>query len=209
MLRCPLSRRIEFDWIIRRRWADGFVRRLADIVFAVSSIKRLRDVMTPSRLRRLQADYDKVLMTFTDHPFIKLVQSQGEPPEKYMFEFQVKSLIPSVGNENAIGMTHRAEVFLPMDYPRRPPFCRMTTPVFHPNIDPAKICIGDHWMRGPVAFATGRAHRRDAVLSELQHQEPAERPGGGVGGTEHRTAPSGEDRSERGAVNAPCAGQNY
>ncbi len=35
-----------------------------------------------------------------------------------------------------------------MDYPRRPPFCRMITPVFHPNIDPQKICIGDHWSAG-------------------------------------------------------------
>ena len=24
----------------------------------------------------------------------------------------------------------------------------MITPVFHPNIDPAKICIGDHWSAG-------------------------------------------------------------
>jgi len=43
---------------------------------------------------------------------------------------------------------HQAEAFLPIDYPRRPPFCRMTTPVFHPNIDPQKICIGDHWSAG-------------------------------------------------------------
>ena len=28
------------------------------------------------------------------------------------------------------------------------PFCRMLTPVFHPNIDPQKICIGDHWSAG-------------------------------------------------------------
>jgi hypothetical protein len=31
---------------------------------------------------------------------------------------------------------------------RRPPFCRMITPVFHPNIDATKICIGDHWSAG-------------------------------------------------------------
>ena len=104
--------------------------------------------MTPSRLRRLQSDYERVLTTFNDHPYIKLVQSQGEPPEKYTFEFHIKSLVPSVGTENTVGTMHRAEVFLPMDYPRRPPFCRMTTPVFHPNIDPAKICIGDHWSAG-------------------------------------------------------------
>ena len=24
----------------------------------------------------------------------------------------------------------------------------MVTPVFHPNIDPQKICIGDHWSAG-------------------------------------------------------------
>jgi len=24
----------------------------------------------------------------------------------------------------------------------------MTTPVFHPNINPQKICIGDHWSAG-------------------------------------------------------------
>jgi len=24
----------------------------------------------------------------------------------------------------------------------------MITPVFHPNIDPQKICIGDHWSAG-------------------------------------------------------------
>src|SRR5262249_29167510 len=64
----------------------------------------------------------------------------------YIFEFHVPALVP--GEENEIGMLHRAEVFLPMDYPRRPPICRMITPVFHPNIDPQKICIGDHWSAG-------------------------------------------------------------
>lgn len=24
----------------------------------------------------------------------------------------------------------------------------MITPVFHPNIDPQKICVGDHWSAG-------------------------------------------------------------
>jgi ubiquitin-protein ligase len=24
----------------------------------------------------------------------------------------------------------------------------MVTPVFHPNIDPQKICVGDHWSAG-------------------------------------------------------------
>src|SRR5438128_769306 len=36
----------------------------------------------------------------------------------------------------------------PLDYPRPPPQCRMLTPIFHPNIAPHAICIGDHWSAG-------------------------------------------------------------
>lgn len=100
------------------------------------------------RLRRLQADYERVAAAFSSHPHIRLVSAEGNPPEKYVFEFRLDGLVPEGDDAFAPGSTHRAEVFLPMDYPRRPPFCRMTTPVFHPNIDPQKICIGDHWSAG-------------------------------------------------------------
>lgn len=104
--------------------------------------------MSIARLRRLQADHQKVQAVFCTHPFVRLVAAEGNPPEKYTFELLVPGLVPSPAGHHTIGSTHRAEVFLPMDYPRRPPFCRMTTPVFHPNIDPTKICIGDHWAAG-------------------------------------------------------------
>ena len=96
------------------------------------------------RIRRLNADYEKVQAVFQAHPFIRLMQVEGTPPEKYTFAFQVQSLVPTTDDQFVAGAEHRAEVFLPMDYPRRPPFCRMITPVFHPNIDPQKICISDH-----------------------------------------------------------------
>jgi ubiquitin-protein ligase len=56
----------------------------------------------------------------------------------------VEGLVP--GGEAGLrpGATHQAELFLPLNYPKRPPFCRMMTPVFHPNIDPQKICKGHH-----------------------------------------------------------------
>jgi hypothetical protein len=37
------------------------------------------------------------------------------------------------------------EVNLSLGYPRRPPHCRMLTPVFHPNFDATSVCIGDFW----------------------------------------------------------------
>jgi ubiquitin-protein ligase len=40
------------------------------------------------------------------------------------------------------------EITLPLHYPRTPPQCRMLTPIFHPNIAPHAICIGDHWSAG-------------------------------------------------------------
>lgn len=101
-----------------------------------------------ARLRRLNADFEMVRRIFSDHPYIRLVNTEGTPPEKYTFALQVQGLVPTGDDAFAPGALHEAEVFLPVDYPRRPPFCRMTTPVFHPNIDPQKICIGDHWSAG-------------------------------------------------------------
>lgn len=107
--------------------------------------------MTGPRLRRLAADHERVRSLFSQHPYIRLVSAEGEPPERYLFELRVKGLVP-VGpeadgafREDAL---HRMEVYLPLDYPRRPPLCRMRSPVFHPNIDPQKVCIGDHWSAG-------------------------------------------------------------
>ncbi len=104
--------------------------------------------MSQARLRRLRADFQQVQHVFGEHPHIRFVAAEGDPPEKYTFEFHVRSLVPAANDQTMMGEVHRAEVFLPLDYPRRPPFCRMITPVWHPNIDPQKICIGDHWSAG-------------------------------------------------------------
>ncbi len=101
-----------------------------------------------ARLRRLQSDYEQAVAAFGNNPRIRLVSADGTPPEKYVFAFNVKSLVPLNDEDFTYGSEHRAEIFLPLDYPRRPPICRMLTPVFHPNIDPQKICIGDHWSAG-------------------------------------------------------------
>lgn len=104
--------------------------------------------MTPSRLRRLNADQEEMKAAFTGHRHIAVVATEGEPAERYLVEFRLRSLVPDTNLGQLVKSVHRAEIFLPLDYPRRPPFCRMTTPVFHPNIDPQKVCIGDHWSAG-------------------------------------------------------------
>src|SRR5262249_7096174 len=55
----------------------------------------------------------------------------------------------SEGGEAAeTGSEHRLEIPLPLGYPRDAPMFRMLTPVFHPNIAPHAVCIGDHWTAG-------------------------------------------------------------
>ncbi len=103
--------------------------------------------MSTVRLRRLQADYDKLLDYVHRHPRVKLVQAQGTPPESYQLEFQLRSLRMK-DDEIQVVQDHLVEIHLPRNYPRTPPQCRMLTPIFHPNIAPHAVCIGDHWSAG-------------------------------------------------------------
>jgi ubiquitin-protein ligase len=103
--------------------------------------------MSTVRLRRLQADYEKLRAFLGRQPRIRLIQTQGSPPERYQLEFQIKGLREVDEKLQAVA-NHMVEIALPLSYPRLPPQCRMLTPVFHPNIAPHAICIGDHWNAG-------------------------------------------------------------
>lgn len=103
--------------------------------------------MSMVRLRRLTADYEKLQAYAARHPRVRLVQANGDPPDRYQIEYRLKSL-RMVNDELQEVTDHLVEVTLPLRYPRLPPQCRMLTPVFHPNIAPHAICVGDHWGAG-------------------------------------------------------------
>jgi len=81
------------------------------------------------------------------HPRIEVEGVSGNPPDLYRIILEVRSLREE-GNGIVVADRHRLEVALPGGYPRDAPFCRMLTPVFHPNIAPHAVCIGDHWSAG-------------------------------------------------------------
>ncbi len=103
--------------------------------------------MSTVRLRRLQADYEKMRDYVNRHPRLQLIQAEGTPPERYQLEYRIRSLRQS-DEDLAMVKSHMVEITLPLSYPRMPPQCRMLTPIFHPNIAPHAICIGDHWSPG-------------------------------------------------------------
>lgn len=103
--------------------------------------------MSSVRLRRLVADSQKLRAFVMRQPRVRLIQAEGNPPERYQLEFHVRSLRQVDGELKAVNR-HLVEITLPRNYPRTPPQCRMLSPIFHPNIAPHAICIGDHWSAG-------------------------------------------------------------
>jgi ubiquitin-protein ligase len=100
------------------------------------------------RTRRLQADEKQMSEAFAGSEMIKVKPLAGDPPEAYQVEYSVRSLERGRGGKPVARDTHVVEIRLTSDYPRLSPQCKMLTPVFHPNIDPTTICVGDHWTAG-------------------------------------------------------------
>ena len=99
------------------------------------------------RLKRLRADAERVHQCFDAHPLIRVVEALGDPPERYRFALAVRGLA-ALQDAVVEKDSHLVEVYLTLSYPRQAPQCRMLTPVFHPNIAPHAVCIGDHWSAG-------------------------------------------------------------
>jgi ubiquitin-protein ligase len=108
--------------------------------------------MDDIRLRRLQADYESMRYLVRVNPKVQVESVSGSPPTLYRLTLNVRSLREQAGSLTYVD-THRVEIRLPLGYPRNAPVCRMLTPVFHPNIAPHAICIGDDWSAGEALDA--------------------------------------------------------
>jgi ubiquitin-protein ligase len=103
----------------------------------------------PPRVRRLKADAEQMRQAFDHFPLIKIRSMLGDPPDVYEIEYYVKGLERIPGRKEPFERNyHTVEIKLNSDYPRMGPACKMLTPIFHPNIEPASICVGDHWTAG-------------------------------------------------------------
>jgi ubiquitin-protein ligase len=93
------------------------------------------------------ADAQQVARVFADYPLIIVHGVAGQPPETYHVDYAIRSLELKKGKP-VPREHHRVEIQLTADYPRLAPKCKVLTPIFHPNIDAATICVGDHWTAG-------------------------------------------------------------
>jgi ubiquitin-protein ligase len=101
------------------------------------------------RARRLKADADQMMRRFRDCDWVKIRSASGDPTDTYEIEYKISSIEQGKSAEKPVPRElHVVEIKLTGEYPRTKPLCRMLTPVFHPNIDTATICVGDHWTAG-------------------------------------------------------------
>ena len=107
-----------------------------------------RPAKVPMRTRRLLADAQAMAEAFRDFPLIHVTPMAGNPPETYRVEYSVHGLERGKDGKPTPRERHSVEIQLSSEYPRVSPHCKMLTPIFHPNIDPATICVGDHWTAG-------------------------------------------------------------
>lgn len=99
-------------------------------------------------IQRLTGDWLGIQRALNNHPRLQLLGAAGNPPQRYHILYRIKGLAEKPDGTLFIQDEHIAEISLMRGYPRQPPVCRMLTPVFHPNIAPHVICIGDHWSAG-------------------------------------------------------------
>jgi ubiquitin-protein ligase len=112
------------------------------------------------RERRLEADHR--LMAELAATGKLSFQFEGIPPERYVIDLHVAGFGRNADGLPELRETHTFEVYLPVDYPRRPPLLEWLTPIFHPNILPPErhgaVCIGSWTASESLADLCLRLH---------------------------------------------------
>lgn len=116
--------------------------------------------MSP-RSRRLLSDLrqmDELLARGDQVAF----RTDGDPPELYHLMLSGHGLALDDDGRLMVRNSHRCEVYLHLDYPRRPPVVTWLTPVFHPNIlGPERnggVCLGSWSAAESLADLCTRLH---------------------------------------------------
>lgn len=106
---------------------------------------------TNIRYKRLKADYEKLNKLQERSPFVRILETQGNPPEVYRLALSCRGIREVKSNGAVIySEDHRLQIKLPHNYPGCIPEFQMLTPVWHPNISGGTICMGHEGDRGYV-----------------------------------------------------------
>ena len=89
--------------------------------------------------QQIAEDYEQLKDLLELYPHIFIVKTDGQPPDNYEIEYNLRGYIKEEDNTVTISQTHRVRISLPFGYPHFAPIAKPLTPIFHPDIDPAAI----------------------------------------------------------------------
>jgi ubiquitin-protein ligase len=89
-------------------------------------------------------------------------RTEGNPPDVYHVMLDGLGLAVSGDGKLMVRNLHRCNIYLHLDYPRRPPVVTWLTPIFHPNIlGPERnggVCLGSWSAAESLADLCTRLH---------------------------------------------------
>ncbi len=99
--------------------------------------------------QQLAEDFAQLKDFLELYPDIVLLKAEGEPPDNYEIEYDLRGYSRDAGGNITITSDHRVRISLPFGYPHFAPIAKPLTPIFHPDFDPAAIRIADQWQKNP------------------------------------------------------------
>lgn len=94
---------------------------------------------------QLDEIYKQLKEHFLSHPVISVTPTKGDPPEQYEIVYTLRGFCKTGEGEIVESLNHKVELAIPFGFPHFPPSCKPKCDIFHPDFDPAAICLGDFW----------------------------------------------------------------
>jgi tetratricopeptide (TPR) repeat protein/ubiquitin-protein ligase len=95
--------------------------------------------------KQLEAIHQELSERFSGDPVITVTPLDGDPPEKYEITYNTTGLYKDDSGTIQERGSHTITISIPFGFPHFPPSCKPKSSIFHPDFDPAAICIGDFW----------------------------------------------------------------
>lgn len=96
---------------------------------------------------QLDEIFRQVRENFNSHPVVSVNPIKGDPPDKYEIIYTVTGMHKTKEGQIVESINHTVELAIPFGFPHFPPSCKPKSDIFHPDFDPAAICLGDYWQQ--------------------------------------------------------------
>lgn len=159
---------------------------------------------------QLEAIKKDLTHAFADDPHISVVPTEGNPPDTYEITYRIEGLQKTPEGEVEKADHHVVSISIPFGFPHFPPSCKPKSPIFHPDFDPAAICIGDFWeknrsivdlishireMISGAVYSTANAFNEEAAQWYAEHVSEPQQPRDQAEAEPEGTPPSPADQS--------------